>query len=224
MKLKFQWVLAYVGILVAASTVGCGQGMKPSGGSPETAAMVANTDDQIATAEKAALEAKSAIDEANALITQITDENGNIKIGLFQLLGSAGSGSGLNPLTAKLRVAFDKIFEKVATVKRQFGVARQTLKDVLAKLDQNNPTLAAQIAVVTANLAKLDDLEIKFSVSMHMLASKMDLATKGLDLLVKGVTSFIPGFGAIVGLAIDFLVMDEVKMLILELKLKLMAV
>lgn len=210
--------------LLAAGTIGCGQGMKPSGGTVESTAMVANADDQIAKAEKAASEAKIAIDEANSLIAQITDDNGNIKISLFQMLGSVGSGAGLNPLTAKLRAAFDKIFQKVTTVKQQFGVARQALKDALAKLDQNNPILASQIAVVTANLAKLDDLEVKFSVSMHLLASKMDLATKGLDLLVKGVTSFIPGFGAIVGLAIDFLVMDDVKMLILELKMKLMAV
>jgi hypothetical protein len=66
-------------------------------------------------------------------------------------------------------------------------------------------------------------MERTFSASMHQLASKLDLAIAGLDKLVSGVTSFIPGFGWIANLALDYLVMSDVKNFIYEVKMRLMA-
>src|SRR5690606_20584798 len=101
--------------------------------------------------------------------------------------------------------------------------ARKLLADALGKIDQSNPANAALVQQIMSQMAKVDAMERQFSTSMHMLASKLDLAITGLDRLVSGVTSFIPGFGWIASLALDFLVMSDIKNFIYEIKMRLMA-
>lgn len=214
--------------VIAAGSIGCGQTMRPF--SHGDSQVISNdVSDSLAKAELAAKEANLAIQEANAIIEQITDENGNINIGLFkkpsgaQAQQAVGALGLLDPITNQLRSVFDKLFAKVMVVKEQFNKARQALNDALAKIDQTNPANAAMVAEIMAQLAKIDQLEAQFSTQMHSLASKLDLAIAGLDGIIKGAITFIPGWGSIIGLAIDFLVMGDIKALILELKTKLMA-
>ncbi len=211
--------------VLAAGSIGCGQTMRPYSVEGVDTSLNIESDDQMAKAERAAKDAQAAIDEANALIANITDDNGNINVGLFKKAAANGATTQalLDPISNQLRAAFDKIYAKVLLVKTQFGKARQALNDALAKIDQANPANSAQVALIMAQLAALDKLEAQFSTSMHSLASKLDLATAGLDAIIKGVTTFIPGFGSIIGMALDFLVMGDLKTLIAELKTKLMA-
>ncbi|MGE4131180.1 MAG: hypothetical protein AB7F86_06045 [Bdellovibrionales bacterium] len=223
MKLKNQFSTIMV-VVFASSTFGCGQSFRAVPANQEFSSFNVETDDYLAKAEQAALDAQAAMDEAHALVAEITDENGNINIGLFKKPSSGASTQALlDPVINQLRAAFDKIFAKVKVVKDQIGLARQTLNDALAKLDPNNPAHAAQIELIKAQLAKIDQLEAQFSASMHALASKLDLAIAGLDGVISGLVTFIPGWGSLVGLALDFLVMGDVKAVILELKAKLMA-
>ncbi len=216
--------------VIAAGSIGCGQTMRPFGYSNGDDQVISNdVTDSLAKAELAAKEANLAIEEANAIIAQITDENGNINVGLFrkpsgaQAQQAVGAMGLLDPLTNQLRAVFDKLFAKVLVVKQQFGKARQALNDALAKIDQTNPANAAMVAEIMAQLAKIDQLEAQFSTQMHSLASKLDLAISGLDGILKGVITFLPGWGSLIGLALDMLVMGDIKALILELKAKLMA-
>ena len=218
------WLLGSIIAILAAGSVGCGQSMRPYSAKGVDSSLTVESDNQMAKAEQAAKEAQAAIDEANALIDSITDKNGNINIGLFKKPSADVQTKGLlDPITNQLRAVFDKVYEKVLLVKQTFAKARQSLNDALAKIDQSNPATQAQVALIMAQLAKIDQLEAAFSTQMHSLASKLDLATAGLDAIIKGLTTFIPGWGSIIGLALDFLVMGEVKTLIMELKAKLMA-
>lgn len=224
--MKFNnWLSGTIIAVIAAGSIGCGQTLKPFGYQGKDSALGGDVTDSLTKAEMAAKDAQMAMDEANALIAQITDENGNINIGLFKKPGAnAVTTQGLlDPLTNQLRAVFDKVFAKVQLVKSQFALARQGLNDALAKIDQTNPANAAMVANIMAQLAKIDALEAQFSTQMHSLASKLDLAVAGLDAIIKGATTFIPGFGSIIGLAIDMFVMGDIKALILELKTKLMA-
>jgi hypothetical protein len=188
------------------------------------AGLTVESDDQMQKAEQAAKEAQAAIDDANKLINEITDDSGTINVGLFKKPAESVSTKGLlDPITDKLREVFDMIYAKVAVVKAAFAKARQALNDALAKIDQSNPANQAQVAMIMANLAKLDQLEAKFSDSMHMLASKLDLAISGLDGIISGLTTWLPGWGSLIGMALDMLVMNDVKAFILELKAKLLA-
>lgn len=211
--------------VIAAGSIGCGNTMRPYSSAKDVdATLTVESDDQMLKAEQAAKEASAAIDEANKAINEITDDNGNINVGLFKKPASgASTKSLLSPLTDKLREVFDKVYARVLVVKQTFGKARQALNDALAKIDQSNPVNSAQIAMIMANLAKLDQLEAQFSNSMHTLASKLDLAIAGLDSIISGVTTFIPGWGSLIGMALDMLIMGDVKGFILELKAKLMA-
>jgi hypothetical protein len=183
------------------------------------------SDNGMMLAEQAAKEAQAAIDDANKMMAEITDENGTINVGLFKKASSAGTAQKglLDPLTNKIRAVFDQVYAKVLVVKISFAKAKQALNDALAKIDQSNPVNQAQIAMIMANLAKIDQLEAKFSESMHQLASKLDLAIAGLDSIITGVTTWLPGWGSLIGMALDMLVMGDIKAFILELKAKLMA-
>ncbi len=108
-------------------------------------------------------------------------------------------------------------------MKQKFADARRLLASAMAKLDLNDPAQAKIADEIKKQLANIDVLEGKFSDTMHMLASKLDLATEGLDKIITGVTSSIPGWGSIIGLAIDYLVMNDVKALIQDLKARLLA-
>jgi hypothetical protein len=218
------WLCGSLIAILAAGSIGCGQSLRPYSAKGVDTSLTVESEDQTSKAEQAAKDAQLAIDEANALIDSITDKNGNINISLFKKPTADVQTKGLlDPLTEKLRAAFDKVYEKVVLVKSTFAKARQALNDALAKIDQSNPATQAQVALIMAQLAKIDQMEAMFSTQMHALASKLDLATAGLDAIIKGVTTFIPGWGSIIGLALDFLIMGDVKALILELKAKLMA-
>jgi len=219
------WLSGSIIAVFAAGSIGCGNTMRPYKVEGVDTSLTIESDDQFAKAEQAAKEAQLAMDEANALIAEITDDNGNINVGLFKKASNntVTTQALLDPITNKLRAVFDKIYDKALLVKTQFAKARQALNDALAKIDQTNPANSAQIALITAQLAALDKLEAQYSTSMRSLASKLDLAVAGLDAIIKGVTTFIPGWGSLVGMALDFLVMGDLKNLILELKTKLMA-
>lgn len=210
---------------VFVSAIGCGSSYRPLNHKGELSPLEVGIEDHMSKAEMAAKEAQIAMDEAAALIAEITDDNGNINIGLFKKPGAnAVTTKGLlDPITNKLREVINKVYDKAIFVKKQFATARQALNDAMAKLDQSNPAQAAQVQLIMAQLAKIDQLEAQFSTAMHQLASKLDLAITGLDSIIKGATTFIPGWGSIIGIALDILVMNDVKALILELKAKLMA-
>ena len=219
------WLSVSIVAVLAAGSIGCGQTMRPYSVKGVDTSLNVESDDQMAKAEQAAKDAQVAIDEANVLIANITDDNGNINIGLFKKASNSGvtTQALLDPISNHLRAVFDKVYAKILLVKQQFAVARQALNDALARIDQANPANAAQVALIMAQLAKIDQLEAQFSTSMRSLASKLDLATAGLDAIIKGVTTFIPGWGSLIGMALDFLIMGDIKALIMELKAKLMA-
>lgn len=210
---------------LATATIGCGQGFQTLNAGQNSALRAAEVSTAVKQAEAASNNAQLAIIEANEILKEIQDENGNIKINLFTKSSTSEVQAKflLNGVIAKLQEVFDRVFEKVATVKAQFNQARQTLADALAKLDTSNPAQAAMIAQLQAELSKLDALETRFSTSMHSLATKLDLAVLALDKVITGATSFIPGWGSLVGLAIDYFLMSDVKALIMELKTKLLA-
>jgi hypothetical protein len=209
--------------IIAVGSIGCSNSMRPYSSSSEKGSNggMSVEDDAMMKAEQAAKDAQSALNEANAAIAEITDDSGNINVGLFR--SSSTNNKLLSPLTDKLRAVFDKVYAKVLLVKTNFTKARTALNDALAKVDQSNPANAALVATIMANLAKLDQLEAQFSTTMHSLASKLDLAIAGLQGIIGGVITAIPGWGSIIGLALDYFVMGDVKAFILELKAKLMA-
>ncbi len=224
---SINWLCGSLIAILAAGSIGCGQTFRPFANDGANTQLGADIDETLAKAEEATQAAKAAIDEANQLISQITDDNGNINIGLFTSSGSqkvSANGLGLiDPLLDELREVINKVYDKALFVKEQLAKARQALQEALAKIDQSNPANAGQVQMIMTQLAKLDQLEAQFSSSMHSLASKLDLAIAGLDGIIQGVITFIPGWGSLVGLALDFLVMSDVKALILELKMKLMS-
>ncbi|MGE0529070.1 MAG: hypothetical protein AB7G93_03165 [Bdellovibrionales bacterium] len=212
-------------IMFMFSVVGCGQGFR---GQAEFAQIETKSiDDQLAKAEEAKLLAEKAIDEAHAAVSEITDENGNIKVGLF----SSGSGSSsttrsklfFNGLIEKLRSVFDTVFARAEEVKEHFELARDKLEEAMDLLDKNDPEQAERIEQIKDKLAYIDELELEFSESMHKLSDKLGVAVSGLEKIISGVTSFIPGWGWLVNLALDYLVMNEVKDLVLDLRVKLLS-
>jgi hypothetical protein len=215
-------------VLAAVSAIGCGQGFKSgsSASGNSAASTIANIDDQLAKANQAAKDAQTAMGEAQDAIDQITDANGNINISLFTKSSSSQVQSSglLAPLVAKLQPLFDNVFNKVNMVEQQFAAARLALADALGKLNQNDPAQAALVAKVQAQLAQIDALEASFRDKVHALAGKLTLAITGLDKIINGVTSFIPGFGWLASWALDMFVMDDVKNLILDLQTKLLAI
>jgi hypothetical protein len=215
-------------VLFAAGTIGCGQsGFQSLGKATASGNQAADISTELNKAEEANAQAQAAIDEANLALKDITDSKGNINLNLFKKSSSTStevSSQGLlTPIIDKLRPKFEQLFSKVTVVKQKFTDARQALLTALSKIDQSNPASAAVVANIMAQLAKVDAMEKAFSASMHSLAGKLDLAISGLDKLVSGVTSFIPGFGWIANMALDFLVMSDVKDFIYEIKMRLMA-
>ncbi len=227
MNTQLTWITRGIISIAAIMAFGCGQGFKTSSGaSNKTAAQaVANVDNQMAKADQAAKDAALAMADADAAISKITDKDGNININLFTKSTTTGTQTSgiLAPLVAKLQPLFDSVFDKVNAVKVQFDAARAALADALGKLNPNDPAQAAMIATVQTQMAHIDALEAQFRDKIHMLAGKLSLAITGLDKIVSGVTSFIPGFGWLASWALDMFVMDDVKNLILNLQAKLMA-
>ncbi len=212
--------------IAAIGAVGCGQGFKTGSSATTSAQAVANVDDQLAKADKAASDALLAMTQAQAALDQITDSQGNININLFtKNFGATANATGLlAPLIAKLQPLFDQVYDKVVLVKNQFSVARVALTDAIGKLNANDPAQAALIAKVKEQISRIDMLETTFRNKIHLLAGKMSLAITGLDRIVSGATSFIPGFGWLASWALDMFVMGDVKQLILDLQAKLLAI
>lgn len=219
-----------IGLSFAAMTIGltgCGQGFKAqsslSGSSNKSESV--NIDAQLQKAEEASVQAQQAMSEADQALAQITDSQGNINLGLFTKSSTSDVKSQfvLNGLMTKLTQVFDQVFSRVEAVKAKFELARQSLMDALLKLDGTNPAQAAMVAEIRAKLASIDMMESQFRNGIHLLAGKLDLAMTGLDRLVSGATSFVPGWGWVVGLALDYFVMNDVKTLVTELKARLLA-
>lgn len=222
---------AVIAIAMAMSTVGCGSGFQAGGagnGGQDLGAKTStpvSVEEEMAKAEQASVDAQDAIAEAQALIKQITDDKGNINLNLFKKSAKSETATAASPipgLTEKLRTVFDKVFGKVTDVRTKFNDARKNLADALAKLDRNDPVQAEMINKILGELAKVDVMEQQFLSQIKSLASKLDLAITGLDKLVGGITNFIPGFGWVAKYLLDWLVIDDVKMLIMELKYRLM--
>jgi hypothetical protein len=213
-------------IFLSASTVGCGQGFRSNaaGGTVNQSSNSAtDVSDTLAKAQEASAAAQTAMSEAQTALNEIQDADGNINIGLFRS-GSAMSKGLLSPIIDKLNNVFDKVFAKIDMVKAQFAMARSKLADAIGKLDDKDPAQAALKDKVLAEMKKIDLLESNFRTKIHSLASKLDLATVALDKLISGATSFVPGWGFVIGLALDYFVMGDVKALISELKMRLLAI
>lgn len=215
------------GLIVAmvVTSIGCGQGFRVQGSGNSVGSNSTDISAELEKAESASKAAQQAMAEADQVIRTITDEKGNINLGLFMKSSSqeVQAAGILSPITDQLRKVFDTVFSKAEAVKAQFNAARASLADALGKLDVNNPVHAAAIEQIKAQLAKIDALEAQFKAAMASLASKLDIAVTALSGLISGATTFIPGWGSIIGLAIDFFVMSEVKGLIAELKARLLA-
>ncbi len=209
---------ALVALLVIVA-IGCGQGMKSTGGA-YTAATAANVDEQMNKAAKASADAQTAMSDAMLAISTILSSNGSINGGLFSL----GQGP-LAPLIDKIQPVFDKVYDKALMVKKQFETARAALADAVAKLNPNDPAQAATIAQIMEQMKQIDGLELKFEDTMHSLATKLNLAMTGIDQLVNMATSLIPipGLNWIVGMAIDYLLVNDVKTMIQNFQMKLLA-
>ncbi len=226
MNKRLNLITGSVLMLFTVGLIGCGQGFE-SHGKSAGGVQAASIDNEMAKAEEANQAALTAMAEANLALKDITDSKGNINLNLFKKSTSTAAQVETQGLLTgvidRLRVTFDTLFAKVTTVKAKFSEARKLLADALAKIDQSNPANAAMVQQIMSQMAKVDAMERQFSASMHSLASKLDLAISGLDKLVSGVTSFIPGFGWIASLALDYLVMGDIKNFIYEIKMRLMA-
>ncbi len=212
--------------VIAASSIGCGQSMKSNAPSEKVAATSTNSTEEIAAvikkAEKANEEAKVAMDEAQAALLTIQDE-GNIKIGLFDKNNAEVGTSGLlTPIITRLRGPFDTVIAKVQLVKAKFNEARQMLLTSLSRLDDQDPAQAALIAEVMKQMAAIDKMEITFRTAMINLAGKLDMALDGLEKIVSGATSFIPGWGWLVNMVLDYVAISDVRDFVLEIKMKLL--
>jgi F0F1-type ATP synthase membrane subunit b/b' len=217
-------LLAALVVTVAASTVGCGKAMKSASSGGTVAERQASVDQHVKEAQQASKDAQDALTAAQAALAQISDPSGNFNLGLFSgLNGQVSLSNLLGPLTDKLKAVFDQVYDKLALVKQKYSDARAVLADATANLNPNDPVQAQLIAQINAELANLESLEAKYTSSIHMLASKLTLVSNSLDRIVNGVTNVIPGFGSIVGLALDFFVLDDVKNLIADFQTKLLA-
>ena len=215
--------------LMMVTTIGCGQKMQSSSPSNKAQATGAGSSTEevaavIAKAQKANDEAVAAIGDAQAALATIQDENGNINVSLFQSNSQVSSSGLLTPVIERLRGPFDTVLAKVALVKSKFTEARQMLMTALAKLDDKDPAQALMINEIMKQMAAIDKMESTFRSSMLQLGNKLDLAVASLEKLISGVTSFLPGWGWVVNLGLDFLVMGDIRDFVMEIKLKLIAI
>ena len=111
------WIGGSLLVIFVAGSLGCGKAFRAFNSSKEVSATSKmDVSGQVLKAQEASKEAQLAINEANALIQQITDDKGNINIGLFNkattsaVPGVVQAQGLLAPLTAKLREVFDKVF------------------------------------------------------------------------------------------------------------------
>lgn len=234
MPITKNYLAVVLATLFATSGIGCGKGMRSA--APVVAEKTSEQSDgsfdiseQLNKAEEASKEAQKAMAEAEVVLAEIMDENGNVRINLFastSVDSQTRTVGLLSPLLDKLNGVFDRVFEKVDFVKTQFANARMLLIQAMAKLDPNNAAHLSAIQAIKDQLNKIDGLERAFASSMHGLASKLDLATSALDKLINLGTSFIPvpGLGAVAGILIDLFLTGEVKDYISTVKLRLLQI
>lgn len=211
-------------LVAATSLVGCGQGMQSSGLEKGVGAQEVDVSADLKAAEEATNDAMAAMAEADEAMKSLQDENGEINISLFQNKNKSEvqSQALLAPIIDKLRPAFDKVFEKILVVKAKFNEARGKLVDALTKLDPNIPAQAMMIEQIKKALAQIDQMEQQFRVQMVNLTGKLDQAVDALTKIISRITNFIPGWGWVVDLFIDFAVMSDVRDFVNEIKMKLL--
>lgn len=222
---RWNLVSANLMAVMAFATIGCGEAFRAYTPSQNSSAEQSQKAASVAVekAQQASLDAQTVMQEAQVTLRGLQDANGNIKLDLFMQPGLNPGSAGLGALTAKIREVFDQVFEKVADVRARYTEARLRLSDFAAKLDPNNPAEAELLAQLQKQLEQVDALEAKFLDGVQQLAGKLDLLTQALDNITNRVTLALPGWGSLVGLALDYFVMSDVKSLILELKAKLLA-
>lgn len=210
-----------VAFIAATSLVGCGQSMQSANSQKASSAQEVDVSADLKAAEEATNDAMAAMADADEAMKSLQDENGNINLGLFKSGGAQSQGL-LTPILDKLRPTFDKVFEKILVVKAKFQEARAKLVEALTKLDPNIPAQAAMIEQIKKALAQIDAMEQQFRVQLVNLTGKMDQAVDALTKIISRVTNFIPGWGWIVDLVLDFTVMSDVRDFINEIKMKLL--
>lgn len=227
MSLFKQRLALGLALVLLTANIGCGQGFKGQGVAGESGSAW-SVDDTMSKAAVASQAAQKAMLDANSALSDIMDDQGNIKLNVFSRSAQTNAASGglMGPLLEKLNTVFNSLFEKVAVVKEQFALARTLLNSAISKLNPSNPLQAAQIAQIRMQLSNIDLLEQQFSNSLHLLAGKLDLATNALDKLIQAGTSLIPipGLGSVAGVLIDLFVTGEVKNYIASVKLRLLSV
>lgn len=219
-----------LGSIVILALTGCGQGFQ----SGKAASNIGSSnggfsvdDGTSAELEKAIQNAEKAMADAEASVKDITDKDGNINISLFTTnsQNSQTKAQGLlAPIIDKLRGVFDKVFSKVEMAKQQFSNARGQLAALLAQIQQADPTNSLRIQELTAQLARLDSLEGQLHVRMQALAGRLDTIMLGIQKVVSRATSLIPGVGIIADILIDMFLMDDVRALIAEIKMRLLSI
>lgn len=223
-----RYIVFTMAVAFSFASIGCGQSFKSSAATTPLAEQSVNVDDAMSKAQKASDAARKAFADANLALSDIMDDSGNVHLNLFSSSGAnaQAKASGLSgPLIDKLNKVFGELFAKTDLVKQNLASARQLLNDALAKLSAAVPAQAAQIDVIRKQLGQLDLLEQDFSMAMHLLAGKLDLATNSLDKLIQQGTSLIPvpGLGMVAGVLIDMFVTNDVKVYIAGVKAKLLA-
>lgn len=223
-----RYFVVTMAVAISMTSIGCGQSFKSSAATTPLAEQSVNVDDAMTKAQKASDAARKAFADANLALADIMDDSGNVHLSLFSSSGAnaQAKASGITgPLIDKLNKVFDQLFAKTDLVKQNLAQARQLLDDALAKLSAAVPAQAAQIDVIRKQLRQLDLLEQDFSMAMHLLAGKLDLATNSLDKLIQQGTSLIPvpGLGMVAGVLIDMFVTNDVKTYIAGVKAKLLA-
>jgi hypothetical protein len=220
MNKQLNQAVCALAMIMAVSSVGCSSGFKSGGASmnDSQSAAAQNGEDQVAKSEAAVVEGQKAMESATLALAGLSTSNGTIDLSLFE---GTGQGGVLAPLIAKLKPVFDDAFAKVQAVKVQFDASKAALAVEIAKLDPNDPTAV----LLTEQLAKITDMEAKFSDQVHALAAKLTGVNTQIDTLVAQATAYIPipGLSIIAGFFIDTFIVNDVKNLILDLQTRLMA-
>ncbi|MCB0411836.1 MAG: hypothetical protein KDD22_04880 [Bdellovibrionales bacterium] len=153
------------------------------------------SDDELVQMEKvvtdATEDAELAIQEAQAALDQILDENGNVKI----LSDSVDVGQAHAQLfvSGKLEEALGKVKLLLDGIPKAFEVARNKLADAIAKLDANNPAHQALLSQAMLLMSKIDQMEAHVKSLKAVLVKKLNVVIKQLNQVIKKMQSNIAG-------------------------------
>lgn len=220
-------VFATTFTMIALVSIGCGKGFQSgqlAESSIEKTEVGVNVDDQLSKAEKASEAAQEAMNVAQAAVGKMVNKQGHIKLGMSGAnAGKIKIDGAMIPIVDHLRPLLDEAFAKFVVVQEKYHEARLSLADAIGKLDANDPAQAKLIAKIEEQLAKLDQMEEKFRQGVQRLAQRLDLVEVALDRMVDSAKSLIPGYGWVIGMVLDGLVVSDIKALILEFQGKLLA-